>query len=91
LTQAWHPDWHCSIDGRQVEVHPTVLAFSSVKIPAGAKEAFFWFAPPIWTSICLGLGIASWILVLIGVACLWLRLGPAGWNSWWVGEEIQNS
>jgi hypothetical protein len=91
LTQAWHPDWRCSIDGHQVEIHPVALAFSCVRIPAGAKEAIFWFAPPIWVFISLGLGIAGWIFVLIGVAFLFSARGPATWNSWWVGEEIQNS
>jgi hypothetical protein len=91
LTQAWHPDWRCSIDGQQVEIHPGALAFSSVRIPAGAKEALFRFAPPIWASISLGLGIAGWIFVLIGVAFLFSARGPAAWNSWWGGEEIQNS
>lgn len=91
LTQAWHPDWHCSIDGQQAEIHPAALAFSSARIPAGAKEAFFWFAPPIWVSISLGFGIAAWILVLTGVVCLCCGRSPATWNSWWIGQEIQNS
>jgi hypothetical protein len=90
LTQAWHPDWHCSIDEHQVEIHPAALALSSVRIPPGAREVFFWFAPPIWTSIFLGLGIASWILVLSGVACVCIGWWPAIWNSWWVGKEIEN-
>ena len=88
LVQAWHADWHCSIDGHQSEIHPAALAFPSVRIPAGGREAVFWFAPPIWVSICLGLGIFSWIVVLIGIAFLrWFR-APATWNSWWAGEEI---
>jgi hypothetical protein len=91
LTQAWHPDWHCSIDGQQVEILPAALAFSSARIPVGAKEAFFWFAPPVWASVSLGFGIASWIVVLIGVVCLCCGRCPAIWNSWWIGEEIQNS
>jgi len=91
LTQAWHPNWRCSIDGQQVDIHPAALAFSSVRIPAGAKEAFFWFAPPIWASLCLGLGITSWILVLIGAIYLCSGRGPAIWNSWWIGEEVSNS
>jgi hypothetical protein len=88
LTEAWHPDWHCSIEGQQVEIRPSALAFSSVRIPAGGKEAFFWFAPPIWVSISLGLGIASWILIFIGASCLHCGRGPATLKSWWLGEDI---
>ena len=91
LTQAWHPDWHCSIDGQRVEIHPAALTFSSVRIPAGSKEVFFWFSPPIWASFSLGLGIAGWILVLIAFAYLTCGRCSAIWNAWWVGKEISSS
>ena len=88
LVQAWHADWHCSIDGHQADIHPAALAFPSIRIPTGSKEAVFRFAPPLWVSFSLGIGIASWIVVLIGIAFLrWFR-APAIWNSWWIGKEI---
>lgn len=88
LTQAWHPDWQCSVDGQSVEIYPTTLAFPSIRIPAGSREAVFWFTPPLWIPLVIGVTLVGWVVFLAGMAYLRFGQSRSSWRLWWVGRDI---
>ena len=89
VTQAWHPDWKVSVDGRAAELVRVTLALPGFRSSPQAKEAILFFKPPFWVSGVLSLGLLGWIGSLAGAA--YLRFGPApkAWKRWWDGEEIE--
>ena len=89
LTQAWHPDWKVFVDGLQSDVTRVALAFSGVRIGEGVREVTFTFLPPLWVSISLGLGLISWMFVLVASGYLQFGPCPVRWKQWWDGEEIE--
>jgi len=89
LTQAWHPDWKVFVDGLQTDVTRVALAFSGVRIGEGVREVTFTFLPPLWVSISLGLGLISWVFVLVASGYLQFVPCPVRWKQWWDGEEIE--
>jgi len=91
LTQAWHPDWQCSVDDHEVDIHPVALAFPSVRISAGSREAVFRFSPPLWVPAVIGVTLGGWVIVLLGMA--YLRFGqiPVSWRLWWCGQDIHQT
>jgi dolichol-phosphate mannosyltransferase len=88
LTQAWHPDWHVVVDGVKSEVQRVAVAFSGIRIGEGIREVAFVFAPPIWVSLSLGIGLGSWIFVLVGAAYLRFSNSETTWKKWWEGEDL---
>jgi len=88
LTQAWHEDWHCYVDGQKVEVRAAALAFPSVRIPAGSREAVFHFNSPLWVRMAIGLSLGGWVVLLTGMTCLRFGPTPASWKLWWTGKEL---
>jgi dolichol-phosphate mannosyltransferase len=89
LTQAWHPDWHVVVDGVKTDLERVAVAFSGIRIREGVREVVFAFAPPIWVSLSLGLGLGSWIFVLTGAAYLRFSTSETRWKKWWDGEDLQ--
>jgi hypothetical protein len=45
LADVWYPGWTCTIDGRPVEVQRGDFLFRAVRLPEGAREVVFTFAP----------------------------------------------
>jgi dolichol-phosphate mannosyltransferase len=88
LTQAWHPDWHVVVDGVLSEVQRVALAFSGIRIGEGVREVAFAFAPPIWVSLSLGIGLGSWIFLLAGAGYLRFSKSETNWKKWWEGEDL---
>jgi hypothetical protein len=89
LTQAWHPDWQCSVDGQRAEIHPAALAFTSVRISTGSKEAVFRFTPPAWVPVVIGVTLGGWVIVLLGMAYLRFGQCPVPLRLWWGGKDIE--
>lgn len=86
-SEAYHPDWTVTIDGKPAEVHRAEAALLSVFVPPGSHEVTFHFKPPSWYSLCLALGVISWIVALAALLYLPSRWAPAKWREWWVGGK----
>lgn len=87
VSEAYHPDWTATIDGRPTEVHRAEAALLSVFVPPGSHEVVFQFKPPAWYSLCLALGTISWIVALAALLYLPTKWVPAKWRQWWMGEN----
>ena len=84
VSEAYHPDWTVSIDGKPAEVHRAEAALLSTYVPAGSHEVVFQFKAPGWYSLCLTLGALSWIVALGAMLFLPSKWAPAKWREWWL-------
>ena len=87
VTEAYHPDWIVSVDGRLSEVHRADAALLSAYVPGGSHEVTFQFKPPAWYSLCRMLGTISWIVALAALLYLPSKWAPGKWREWWVGKR----
>ena len=63
-TQAYHPDWTVTIDGKPSEARRAESALLSTYVPQGSHEVTFEFKAPAWYTISLALGLISWLVAL---------------------------
>ena len=87
VSEAYHPDWTVSIDGRAAEVHRAEGALLSTYVPPGSHEVNFQFKAPSWYSLCLALGTLSWIVALAAMLYLPSKWAPSKWREWWNGQK----
>jgi hypothetical protein len=87
VSEAYHPDWTVTIDGKPAEVHRAEAALLSTYVPLGSHEVVFQFKAPGWYSLCLGLGAISWIVALASLFYLPSKWAPAPWRQWWMGNR----
>ena len=87
VTEAYHPDWTVTVDGKPADVHRAEAALLSTYVPAGSHEVVFQFKAPSWYSLCLTLGALSWIIALAAMLLLPSKWAPAKWRIWWVGKN----
>jgi hypothetical protein len=87
VSEAFHPDWTVSIDGKPAEVHRAEAALLSTYVPSGSHEVVFQFKAPGWYSLCLTLGALSWIVALTAMLYLPSKWAPAKWRGWWLGKK----
>jgi hypothetical protein len=87
VSEAFHPDWTVSIDGKPAEVHRAEAALLSTYVPTGSHEVSFQFKAPRWYSLCLTLGALSWIVALTAMLYLPSKWAPAKWRGWWLGKK----
>ena len=85
VSEAYHPDWTVTIDGKSAEVHRAEAALLSTYVPAGSHEVIFQFKAPSWYSFCLTIGAISWIVALAALLYLPFKWAPAKWRQWWIG------
>jgi uncharacterized membrane protein YfhO len=45
LSVTFHPEWKCTVDGKETPIHRTDYAFMSVRVPAGQHEVVWRFVP----------------------------------------------
>ncbi len=84
VSEAYHPDWTVTIDGKPAEVQRAEAALLSVYVPTGSHEVVFQFKAPSWYSLCLALGTLSWIVALAALLYVPSKWAPAKWREWWV-------
>jgi hypothetical protein len=87
VSEAFHPDWGVSIDGKPAEVHPAEAALLSVYVPVGSHEIVFHFTPPAWYGVCLSFGVLSWIIALGALFYLSSNWVKPRWRQWWLGKK----
>jgi hypothetical protein len=80
VSEIWHPSWHAFVDGVEVEVLRTNVAFRGVVVPAGARELRFRYSPAEFrlgfALSALGLLLAG-LLPLTGLRIRWRGAGDA--------------
>ena len=87
VSEAYHPDWMVTVDGKPAQVHRAEAALLSTYVPAGSHEVVFQFKAPAWYSLCLTLGALSWIVALAAMLYLPSKWAPAKWREWWVSGK----
>ena len=87
VSEAYHPDWTVTVDGKSAEVHRAEAALLSTFVPAGSHKVVFQFKAPAWYSLCLTLGALSWIIALTAMVYLPSKWAPAKWRNWWIGRK----
>lgn len=87
VSEAYHPDWTVTVDGKSAEVHRAEAALLSTFVPAGSHEVVFEFKAPAWYYLCLNLGALSWIIALAAMLYFPSKWAPANWREWWLGKE----
>ena len=90
VSEAYHPDWTVTIDGKAAEVHRAEAALLSTFVPPGSHEVTFQFKAPAWYSLCLGLGAISWIVALTALLYLPSKWAPAKWRQWWMTGKAKS-
>jgi hypothetical protein len=79
LTDVWFPGWTCTVDGRPADVYRADYVFRAVRVPDGAREVVFRFAPDSYRLGKLISGMALGLLAGLTVAAgAWLRLRRRG-------------
>jgi hypothetical protein len=63
LTETYHPEWTCTIDGQRTEVHLTDYTFMSVRVPAGEHAVEFRYEPASFNRGLLVTAVACAALV----------------------------
>jgi hypothetical protein len=86
VSEAYHPDWTVTIDGKAAQTTRAEAALLSTFVPPGSHEVTFQFKAPAWYSLCLALGTLSWIVALAALLYLPSKWAPAKWRQWWVGN-----
>jgi hypothetical protein len=63
LKVTYHPDWHCTVDGRSVPVSRVFPDFMAVRLGAGQHEVHFTYRPSGWKRglflLALSIGVAG--------------------------------
>jgi hypothetical protein len=73
LTDVWFPGWTCTVDGRPADVYRADYTFRAVRLPDGAREVVFRFAPECYRLGKLISAITLGLLVVLTVAAgAWL-------------------
>jgi hypothetical protein len=89
VTEAYHPDWTVTIDGKPSEVHRAEAALLSAYVPQGSHEVVFQFKAPVWYYFCLSLGALSWIIALAALIYLPSKYAPGKWRERWLTSQVQ--
>jgi len=76
VSEIWHPSWHAFVDGAEVEVLRTNVAFRGVVVPEGARELRFRYSPAEFR-LGFALSIFGLILAVLVPAAAARRRGTA--------------
>ena len=86
VSEAYHPDWTVTIDGKPMQTTRAEAALLGTFVPAGSHEVVFQFKAPAWYSLCLAIGALSWIVAIAALLYLPSKWTPVKWRDWWVGK-----
>ena len=69
VARTWYPGWQAAVDGMQAPIERANLAFSAVRVPAGAHMVTFTYAPGWlpWVAALSVAGLAG-LLVIFALA-----------------------
>lgn len=70
LSDAWHPGWLATVNGKPTPIQRANLIFRAVRVPAGDSAVIFSFEPLLWRA-ALYIGCALWLITVLAA------LGPA--------------
>jgi hypothetical protein len=78
-SDAWHPDWRATVDGRVAPVERADLAYKAVLLHGGRNEVEFRFHAPLRRACSWGVGLLSlfWCAVVAAWTAGLLGAGPA--------------
>ena len=86
ISEAYHPDWTATIDGRPMQTTRAEAALLGAYVPQGSHEVSFVFRPPVWYGLLTWIGILTWCVLLMAIAVLPSRITPPLWSRWWQGK-----
>jgi hypothetical protein len=69
LADVWFPGWTCTIDGQPSAIHRADYLFRAVRLPDGAHQVVFTFAPASyrWGRLLSATAFAALIVLALGV------------------------
>jgi hypothetical protein len=76
VSETWYPDWHATVDGRDVPVHRADHAAIGIELPAGAKEVVLSFASPAYRTGKLVTLVSTLLTLGLLASPLWWRRSP---------------
>jgi len=82
-TEAYHPDWTATIDGKTSTVYRADGTLLATFVPPGSHEVVFEFRAPFWYGVCMVLGVLSWIIAVALQYFLTGNKAPKKWRLWW--------
>jgi hypothetical protein len=85
VSEAYHPDWTATIDGKPAETTRAEAALLATYVPQGSHEVEFRFRPPLWYGLCMTLGFLFWVIALAALLFLPSKWAPPAWRAWWMG------
>jgi hypothetical protein len=77
VSETWYPDWHASVDGRDMPVHRADHAAIGVELPPGAREVVLSFASPSYRTGKVVTLVATLLTIGLLVSPLWWRRSQA--------------
>ncbi len=91
LTEAYHPEWKCMVDGAATPIYRTDSTFMSVRLDAGAHDVEYWYDP---ASFRMGLAVTcaatALALILWMASWFWKKRKADGGNAVAVtAEDVQ--
>jgi hypothetical protein len=86
VTEAYHPDWTVTIDGKPGVTARAEAAMLATRIPEGSHDVVFRFRAPVWYTLCLAVGVLCWIAALFALFYMPSKWAPSGWRAWWLGQ-----
>ncbi len=84
VTEAYHPDWKASQNGKPLPVLRAAGALLSVQL-TNPGDVDFRFSPPWYYGVCMSTSLGSWLALLLVFFLMRLRILPASWRSAWYG------
>ena len=75
LSDAWHPGWQATVNGRPTPIQRANLIFRAVRVPAGESSVVFSFEPRLWRA-ALYIGCALWLITVLAA------IGPATFSRY---------
>jgi hypothetical protein len=86
VSEAYHPDWTVSIDGKPAQASRAEVALLATYVPQGSHEVSFVFRPPVWYNLLTWISALIWCVLLMAIALLPSRIAPPFLREWWRGK-----
>jgi hypothetical protein len=87
VTEAYHPDWIATIDGKPAQTTRAEAALLGTYVPTGSHDVTFQFHPPGWYRILILMGFFTWLLGMFCLVFMSTAAAPKSWKDWWTSMK----